>query len=146
MSQEQVAKFVRALAEDPELRSRADEGGQSASSWVALGKATGHNFNEADVVGFAETVTGESANANTAIGLITKIGSESAGRDTTALRFSPQLFTRIGAVVRRHGDGRQSVYQDFGSELGELAQDRSGRADPPRGLVLSSGLTLASRR
>lgn len=97
MSQEQVAKFVRALAEDPELRSRADEGGQSASSWVALGKATGHNFNEADVVGFAETVTGESANANTAIGLITKIGSESAGRDTTALRFSPQLFTRIGA-------------------------------------------------
>ena len=60
---------------------------------MALGKATGHNFNEADVVGFAETVTGESANANTAIGLITKIGSESAGRDTTALRFSPQLFT-----------------------------------------------------
>ena len=67
MSKEQVAQFVKAIAEGPDLNELASVNPDTAS-WIALAKKSGFEFTSSEFVDFVTEMTGETATESDAGG------------------------------------------------------------------------------
>lgn len=66
MSKENVALFVRMTAEKRDLNQKASSE-RSTKKWIELGKSVGLSFDEGDVVGFVNELTGKKVNNESAV-------------------------------------------------------------------------------
>lgn len=106
MSKENVARFVKAVAEMPELNKKA-AAEQSTEAWVKLGNQSGLDFSSDDVVAFVTQVTGKPADKGNAVGLLLQGGSEMNDQQLeqvaggvlslSTINFSPMLFTSMSS-------------------------------------------------
>ncbi len=107
MSKENVAKFIKSIAEQPELNKKVAAAAKQTDSWVKLGNEAGAAFSSADFVGFVKDVTGKGVNESNAVQALLSIDDQldAAQLDQVAggaiggfaLQFSPKLFTQIGS-------------------------------------------------
>lgn len=104
MSKENVARFIKAIAETPELNKKASAE-TTTDAWVKLGNQSGLSFSKEDFVGFVEQTTGKSADNDNAVTVLLQGGAEMSDKQldqvaggllsATSLNFSPQLFTSM---------------------------------------------------
>jgi predicted ribosomally synthesized peptide with nif11-like leader len=104
MSKENVARFIKAIAETPELNKKASAE-TTTDAWVKLGNQSGLSFSNEDFVGFVEQTTGKAADKGNAVALLLQGGAEMSDKQLdqvaggvlsmTSLNFSPQLFTSM---------------------------------------------------
>lgn len=107
MSKENVAKFIRTVAEKPELNQKVASSPRQTSQWVKLANEAGFTFNTADFVGFVSDMTERKVSEDDAVAALLTMNEQldDAQLDqvaggvlsTATLQFSPQLQTRIGS-------------------------------------------------
>ena len=107
MSKENVAKFIKSIAEQPELNKKVAAAPKQTDSWVKLGSEAGVSFSAADFVGFVNDMTSKGVNEGNAVQALLAMDDQldAAQLDQVAggavaglaLQFSPKLFTQIGS-------------------------------------------------
>jgi hypothetical protein len=83
MSKENVALFVRALAEKRDLNRRA-AAETNAEAWAAIGNEAGLDFTAADLVDFVNEVTGKAVTADNAVKELLQVVTAEDGRMSDA--------------------------------------------------------------
>jgi hypothetical protein len=96
MSRENVALFVRMLAEKRDL-SRQASADRTTSGWVRLGKSVGLDYDDADVVGFVGELTGARVTATNAVSELLAVIEDrsSEASPTAAITFTADLARRL---------------------------------------------------
>jgi predicted ribosomally synthesized peptide with nif11-like leader len=108
MSKENVARFIKAIAEQPELNKKVASAEKSTPQWVALGNQSGYQFSNNDFVDFVKQVTGSDADNSNAVSVLLQSGQEMNDQQLdqvaggvlsySSLSFSPQLFTSMSSL------------------------------------------------
>ena len=127
MSKENVALFVRMIAEKRDLNKKASAE-RNTTRWVQLGKEVGLDYTENDVVGFVGEVIGRKVNADNAVMELLKevsvedlsaddldkvVGGTSLGGGPPAINFSVNLSRQMISAGFTPPGGLGAQYVEF---------------------------------
>lgn len=119
MSKENVALFVRMLAEKRDL-SRQASADRTTAGWVRLGRGVGLDYDDGDVAGFVGELTGSRVTTATAVPELLKVVEDrSAGSGpTAAINFTADLARKMVAAGYTPPGGNNANYVAFPPDPG----------------------------
>lgn len=138
MSKENVAKFVKAVAETPELNKKLSSAARTTAEWVNIASTAGFKFSKTDFIDFvSEMCCCKEVNEANAVSTLLEdkdvmseqqlaevagaggLGGFKAGGFKGGLRFSPKLFANMSKSFAGLGGVAASFVQTSGPSFVE---------------------------
>ena len=126
MSKENVAKFIKTVAEKPDLNSKVAGGPRQTASWVKIANEAGFKFSSSDFVGFVSDIAQhpvtEADAVQALLGMdgplddkqLDAVAGGMSSVSSQSVQFSAKTQSRIGSQFGQVGDISASFVKTSG--------------------------------